>query len=78
MKLVFSLADSNDVGYYFKSMAVDEMPVDDAGYWREISFGTVLPEILNPNDRLKIFFWYQGEQDILVDDFSVELFSGRE
>jgi len=74
MNLVISLADSTDVGYFFKSMAVDEMPVDDAGYWREISFGTVMPEILNFNDRLKIFFWYQGQADILVDDFSVELY----
>ena len=74
MNLVISLADSNDLGYFFKSMAIDEMPVDDAGYWREVSLGTVMPEIANFNDRLKIFFWYQGQADILVDDFSVELY----
>jgi hypothetical protein len=75
MNLVISLADSADVGYYFKSLAVDEMPVDNAGYWRKLSFGTVLPEIENIHDQLKIFFWYQGQADVLIDDFSVELFS---
>jgi hypothetical protein len=74
MKLVVSLADSTGSGYYFRSVAVDEMPVDDAGYWREVGFGVVLPEILNLNDQMKIFFWYRGEPDILVDDFGVEIF----
>jgi len=74
MNLVISLADSADVNYYFKSLPVNEMPIDEAGYWRELSFGTTLPKINNPNDKLKIFFWYQGRADILVDDFSVELF----
>jgi hypothetical protein len=77
MNLVVSLADSADVGYYFKSMAVDEMPVSDAGYWRKVSLGFVLPELLDSGNRLKIFFWYQGQADILVDDFSVELYGRR-
>ncbi len=76
-KLVISLADSNEKPYYWRSMGIDEMPVAEAGYWREIRFGFALPEIKDINDQLKIFIWYEGETDILVDDFEIELFGQR-
>jgi hypothetical protein len=76
-KLVISLAGNSEQLYYWKSMGIDEMPVTEAGYWREIRFGFVLPAIRNINDQLKIFIWYEGEPDILVDDFEIGVFGPK-
>ena len=76
-KLVISLADSSEKPYYWKSMGIDEIPVTEAGYWREIRFGFALPEIKDISDQLKIFIWYEGEADILVDDFEIEVFGQK-
>jgi len=73
-RLVISLNDSTGKNVYWRSTVIDEIPVSNPSHWRTINFGITLPVLRTTGDRLKIFIWYRGKTDVLVDDFGITLF----
>lgn len=42
------------------------------GQWNLVSFDYLTPDIRSEEDQLKVYFWLQGKNPILIDDFIVE------
>jgi hypothetical protein len=55
-------------GSYFKS---------SPGQWFEMSLLTQVSTLVPENGRLKLYVWYQGDQQILVDDLCLDLLAVR-
>ncbi|MBK7175433.1 MAG: hypothetical protein IPH84_19945 [Bacteroidales bacterium] len=42
------------------------------GQWNLVSFDYLTPDIRSKEDLLKVYFWLQGKNPMLIDDFTVE------
>jgi len=43
------------------------------GKWNKITMIYLTPEIRSKEDKLKVYFWLQGQSPVLIDDFRVEV-----
>jgi len=41
--------------------------------WTKVSFDYLTPETRSPDDKLKVYFWLQGNAPVLIDDLKVEM-----
>lgn len=59
-----------------KSVQWNGTPVDytDIGKWKEINVSySIVPEVLNGTNRLKIYHWNRGGNDVFIDDVKIQL-----
>ncbi|MEE4255684.1 MAG: hypothetical protein V2I47_01465 [Bacteroidales bacterium] len=70
--LVFSVENEEGVYVY---QSVDSNPEDiKTGEWNEIRMAAETKEIKSPGDIMKVYVWYSGKREVIVDDFTVEFF----
>jgi len=70
--LVFSVENEEGVYVY---QSVDSNPEDiKTGEWNEIRMAAETKEIKSPGDIMKLYVWYSGKREVIVDDFTVEFF----
>jgi hypothetical protein len=46
--------------------------------WTKVSYDYLTPETRSPDDKLKVYFWLQGNAPVLIDDFRVEMWEPKE
>jgi len=46
-----------------------------AGQWNYISLDYLTPEVRSIHDKVKVYFWLQGSNPVLIDDFKIEIFN---
>ncbi|MFZ4399863.1 MAG: hypothetical protein ACOYO1_07505 [Bacteroidales bacterium] len=42
--------------------------------WNKINFNYLTPEIIQKNDKIRIYFWLRGKNPVYIDDLQVEVF----
>ena len=48
------------------------------GEWNKVNMVYLTPEVRSVKDKLKVYFWLQGQSPILIDDFLVEILEPEE
>ncbi|RLD54160.1 MAG: hypothetical protein DRI97_12040 [Bacteroidetes bacterium] len=70
--LVFSI-ENKDGAYVYQS--VDSNPKDiKVGEWNSIELLAEARDIKSVNDIVKVYVWYSGKREIIVDDLKVEFY----
>lgn len=65
---VVIVAQHNDANYYYRKM---ESKVVAGENWLDLSLEVVIPQLMKGED-LKIYVWNPGQEEVLIDDFSVD------
>ncbi len=45
--------------------------------WNKVVFEYLTPEVRSKRDKLKAYIWYQGSEEIYIDDFKIEAFEPK-
>jgi hypothetical protein len=70
--LVFSIENENGAYVY---NAVDSQAENiKVGDWNKISMAAEVQNIKSVNDVMKVYVWYSGKREIIVDDLEVEFY----
>lgn len=70
--LIFSI-ENKDGAYVYQS--VDSNPEDiSVGEWNKIELLAEARDIKSVNDIVKVYLWYTGKREIIVDDLKVEFY----
>jgi hypothetical protein len=45
--------------------------------WNLITADYMSPELLSKSDKLEVYVWYPGKENIWIDDFKIEFFDPK-
>ncbi len=69
----------NHSGTVYKYMSKNYSNKLETGIWNKVTYDYQLPSHLQgPDDELNVYFWNSGEREVLLDDFTVELFEPKQ
>jgi len=71
--LVASFEHKGGVYKYKAESVTDKKYNIQPGKWNTMHFDYITPDIRSVKDRLKIYFWLQGSNPMIIDDLKVEL-----
>ncbi len=63
--------------YKYKSVVFENLDLKP-DTWNEITMDYLLPFIPDESDQLQVYFWYRGEKEIFLDDFTIRVFEPKE
>lgn len=65
--------------YKYKAESLDKKEYDvRPNQWNLVSFDYLTPDIRSGKDKLKVYFWLQGNSPIIIDDLTVEMWEPGE
>jgi len=68
--------EHNGESYAYSASGIDLPEYQaKAGKWNYISLDYLTPEVRSVNDNVKVYFWLQGNNPVLIDDLKVEIFN---
>jgi len=76
-KMVISMRHRWDnYKYRIYSMNADTVNLQ-LNQWNLITADYMTPELISRSDKLEIYLWYEGEEDIWIDDLKIEFFDPK-
>jgi hypothetical protein len=60
-------------GYRAKSISLKEYAMK-TGTWNKMSMDYLTPEVRSTDDSVKIYFWLQGKNPVLIDNLKIDIF----
>ena len=75
--LVTSIDSIHQGENYWFGFPINDIPVNQPRLWRKCQFSILLPEILNPSARLRIYVWNRDMKLFQIDDFILNLYIDR-
>ena len=65
--------NGENYGYRAKSISLKEFGMK-TGTWNKMSMDYLTPEVRSKDDSVKIYFWLQGKNPILIDNLKIDIF----
>jgi hypothetical protein len=59
--------------YRAKSISLKEFEMKP-GSWNKMQMDYLTPEVRSKDDSVKIYFWLQGKNPVIIDDLKIEIF----
>jgi hypothetical protein len=59
--------------YRAKSISLKEFEMKP-GSWNKMQMDYLTPEVRSENDSVKVYFWLQGKNPVIIDDFKIVIF----
>ncbi|MEI6062233.1 MAG: hypothetical protein WCR72_16140 [Bacteroidota bacterium] len=71
--------EHNGGSYNYNALGIElaENPMQP-GKWNYISMDYLTPEVRSVHDKVKAYFWLQGQDPVYIDDFTIEIFEPRQ
>ena len=70
--------EHNGEAYKYKAEGIQKDKFNvKTGQWNKISFDYITPQIRSVKDKLKVYFWLQGKQPILIDNLNVDVWEEK-
>ncbi len=75
--LVISFEHKGEV-YGYRAYGIDKKEFDIKPFqWNYISADYLTPEVRSNSDKVKIYFWLQGNQEVLIDNLKIDVYEPK-
>lgn len=79
MASIVITAEHNGEAYAYNAIGIDNEKYHiKKNQWNYISLDYLTPEVRSGDDKIKAYFWLQGDKPLLIDDMVIEVFEPKE